>query len=281
MLLYKYLGWEDEMPEFAHLPLLLRPDGNGKLSKRDGDKLGFPVFPLEWKDPSNSEVSSGYREKGYFPESFINMLAFLGWNPGTTQEIFTIENLTDAFSLERVGKAGAKFDLDKARWYNQQHLRSKSNQELAKLFMPFLKKAGINSEVSFTEHVCGLMKERATFIADMLEGQYFFVAPKTYDERTLNKKWKDQTPEILAGFKRELEKIPAFSADSIEILFKDYLERNEYSIGSVMPNLRLLITGIGSGPSVFGIIELLGKEETLSRIENGLSRISSINEKKH
>ena len=275
MLLYKYLGWEDEMPEFAHLPLLLRPDGNGKLSKRDGDKLGFPVFPLEWMDPSNNVVSSGYREKGYFPEGFINMLAFLGWNPGTTQELFTLDQLTEAFSLERVGKSGAKFDLEKAHWYNQQYLRSKPNKELANLLMPFLEKAGINTSMAFAENVCGLMKERATFIPDMLEGKYFFIQPNEYHEQTFNKKWKEETPEILSGFRKVLEEIQVFTSSNIESSFKEYLERNEYSIGSVIPNLRLLITGIGSGPSIFDIIELLGKEETLSRIVNGLNKLTS------
>jgi len=274
MLLYKYLGWENEIPEFAHLPLLLRPDGNGKLSKRDGDKLGFPVFPLEWKDPSSDLVSSGYREKGYFPESFINMLAFLGWNPGTTQELFTLDQLVASFSLERVGKAGAKFDLEKAHWYNQQYLRSKPAKELANLFIPFLNKNGINTNLELVEKVCELMKERATFISDMMEGEYFFVPPKKYDEKTFHKKWKENTPEIISKFNEILKNISKFKSSNLESNFKSFIESNGYSFGAVMPNLRLLITGIGFGPSIFEIMSLLGKDETTSRITNGIHKLS-------
>jgi glutamyl-tRNA synthetase len=276
ILLYRYLGWETEMPEFAHLPLILKPDGNGKLSKRDGDRLGFPVFPLEWKDPNSGEISSGYREKGYFPEAFVNMLALLGWNPGTEQEIFTLEELVQAFSLERVGKSGAKFDPDKTRWFNQQYLRKKSNEELAELFIPELVKAGIDIskfDKEYIAKVCGLMKERATFVRDMLEGLYLFKAPENYDEKTVQKKWKENTPDIIKSLREKLAAINDFTAENIEKTFKDYLEEHKLGFGAVLPNLRVLITGVGMGPSLFEICALIGKEETLQRIDRGLEKL--------
>jgi glutamyl-tRNA synthetase len=205
VLLYRYLGWEDAMPTFAHLPLILKPDGNGKLSKRDGDRLGFPVFPTEWVNPETKEISSGYRESGYISEAFINMLSFLGWNPGTTQEIFSMEGLIDAFSLERVGKAGAKFDFDKTRWFNQQYLRSKSKEELAQDLQIILKENGVEAEDSFVATVCEQLKERATFVKDMWkEGTYYFSAPTSYDEKTIRKKWKEDTPKYVSELKDKL-----------------------------------------------------------------------------
>ncbi|HEY9082856.1 MAG TPA: glutamate--tRNA ligase, partial [Vicingaceae bacterium] len=197
VLLYQYLGWEEVMPQFAHLPLILKPDGNGKLSKRDGDRLGFPVFPIQWTSPEG-EISSGYRESGYFPDAFINMLALLGWNPGTTQEIFSMEELIQAFSLEKVGKSGSKFDPEKTRWFNAQYLRSKPNETLAELIKPLVAAKGFAMPSdSFLTQYCGLMKERAVFINDLLAEDYLFVAPTTYDEQTVNKKWKPETPEII------------------------------------------------------------------------------------
>tara|TARA_Y100000589_G_scaffold317298_1_gene343129 strand:+ start:58706 stop:60247 length:1542 start_codon:yes stop_codon:yes gene_type:complete len=278
VLLYKYLGWEEEMPQFAHLPLILKPDGNGKLSKRDGDRLGFPVFPLEWKDPKSGEISSGYREKGYFPEAFVNMLALLGWNPGTEQELFTLDELVQAFSLERVGKSGAKFDPDKTRWFNQQYLRKKSNEELAELFIPELEKAGIDVakfDKEYIAKVCGLMKERATFVREMLEGIYLFKAPENYDEKTIRKKWKENTPEIIKSLREKLAAIDDFSSENIEKTFKAYLEENNLGFGAVLPNLRVLITGVGMGPSLFEICALLGKDETLKRIDTGLEKLAA------
>jgi glutamyl-tRNA synthetase len=270
VLLYRYLGWEDEMPEFAHLPLILKPDGNGKLSKRDGDRLGFPVFPLDWKT-AEGEIYTGYREQGYFPEAFINMLALLGWNPGTSQEIFSMEELINAFSLERVGKSGSKFDPDKTKWFNQQYLRKKSNAELAKLLVPYLEKEGISDiDLSYIEKVCELMKERASFVKDMLEGIYLFRSPESFDEQIFRKKWKDNTPEILKGFEQEVSKIELFTAENIETVFKNYLEQKGLGLGQVLPNLRLVLTGKGAGPSLFSIMELLGKEETLKRIKTGV-----------
>jgi len=274
VLLYKYLGWEEEMPQFAHLPLLLRPDGNGKLSKRDGDRLGFPVFPLQWKDPSSGEISSGYREQGYFTEAFVNMLAFLGWNPGTTQELFSIEELIESFTLDRVGKSGSKFDLEKAYWYNQHYLRAKTNEELAVLLKPVLEDNGISAPDDFIAAMAGLMKERATFVSDMVEGRYFFEAPKEYDPKVVSKKWDEDTAAIVIELVSSLESLVGFGATDIENCIKSHLEEKEIPIGSIMPVLRLLLTGGGAGPAVFDIAALLGKEETLSRMNAGLKNLS-------
>ncbi len=275
-LLYKAFGWEDTMPQFAHLPLILKPDGNGKLSKRDGDRLGFPVFPLEWVDPTTNETSSGYREKGYFPEAFINMLAFLGWNPGDERELFSLDELIEAFSIERVGKAGAKFDADKTKWFNQQYLRMKTDEELCELLLPKLKAEGITAEKEFVTKVCGLMKERASFVEEMMTDKFYFEAPTTYDEKTIKKKWKDDTPNIIAGLRKVLAGIGDFSEENIEVEFKKYLEENEYGFGKVMPGFRLLVTGKGMGPSMSAICSILGKEEVLSRIDNGLPKVESL-----
>jgi len=266
VLLYRYLGWEDTMPKFAHLPLILKPDGNGKLSKRDGDRLGFPVFPLQWQDPVSKEISSGYREHGYFKDAFVNMLALLGWNPGTTQELFTREELINLFSLERVGKAGAKFDADKTKWFNQQYLRSTSNSDLADLV---LQTENINIEKTKLEKIVGLMKERATFIKDILqEGQYFFSAPQQYDANTLSKKWnKETSPTILNALKSTFANIEDFSAENIEANFNAFLKEQNLGFGQVGPLFRLAITGLGMGPSLFEISAILGKDEVLNRIQ--------------
>jgi glutamyl-tRNA synthetase len=275
VLLYRYLGWEDAMPQFAHLPLILKPDGNGKLSKRDGDRLGFPVFPTEWMNPETKEISSGYRESGYISEAFINMLSFLGWNPGTTQEIFSMEGLIDAFSLERVGKAGAKFDFDKTRWFNQQYLRSKSKEELAQDLQIILKENGVEAEDNFVETVCEQLKERATFVKDMWEeGKYYFAAPTSYDEKTIRKKWKEDTPKYVSELKDKLSVLSDFSSENIEVEFKDYLEENELGMGRLLPAFRVCLTGLGMGPSLFDIASLLGKEETIKRMETALEKIN-------
>jgi glutamyl-tRNA synthetase len=271
ILLYRYLGWEDTMPKFAHLPLILKPDGNGKLSKRDGDRLGFPVFPLEWKDPETGEISSGYREKGYFPEAFVNMMAFLGWNPGTTQEIFPIEELIQAFSLERVGKSGAKFDPDKTKWFNQQYLRAKSDEELGQLLSGFVEG---EFDAGFLASVAGMMKERASFATDLATGDYFFGAPTSYDEKTQRKKWKEETPERMKALVTNFEPLEPFDSEHIEVSFKKFLEDNELGMGAVLPNFRLLVTGQGMGPSMFQIAEVLGKEETLKRMTEGIEKLS-------
>tara|TARA_B100001142_G_scaffold301202_1_gene326632 strand:+ start:562 stop:2085 length:1524 start_codon:yes stop_codon:yes gene_type:complete len=267
VLLYRYLGWEDKMPEFAHLPLILKPEGNGKLSKRDGDRLGFPVFPTQWINPETKEISSGYRESGYIPEAFINMLSFLGWNPGTTKELFSIQELIENFSLERVAKSGAKFDFDKTKWFNQQYLRAKSKEDLAKELQVILKENGVNAEDNFVEAVCEQLKERATFIKDMWkEGKYYFSAPITYDKKIIRKKWEENTSNHMLGLKNRLQMVSNFTADSIEKEFKIYLEENKLAIGKLLPVFRISLTGIAMGPSLFDIAALLGKEETIRRI---------------
>ncbi len=270
VLLYRYLGWEETMPLFAHLPLLLKPDGNGKLSKRDGDRLGFPVFPLEWKDPSTGEISSGYKQRGYFPESFINMLAFLGWNPGTPQEIFSLDELVDAFTLERVSKSGAKFDPEKTKWFNQQYLRSKSDMELGSLL-----KEKIKGEFSpeYMAGVASLMKERASFVDDMLEGDYFFGKPTEYDKETVTKKWKPETPALISELKERFANVSEWKSEVLESAFKTFLEEKGLGMGAILPNFRLTVTGKGMGPSMFAIAELLGKEETLTRMQEGIDKI--------
>jgi len=280
VLLYRYLGWENEMPRFAHLPLLLKPDGNGKLSKRDGDRLGFPVFPLEWKDPSSGEVSSGYREKGYFPEAFVNILSLLGWNPGTNQEIFSMEELIQSFSLERVGKAGAKYDPEKARWFNQQYLKEESDIELAKAI---LAREDCPAEVKdrgeeFLSRVCALMKERAVFLKDIpIEGAYFYSAPESLDEKTLKKKWKDTTSDTMNEWLGILEGIDQseFKAERIEEEFKQFMDEKGLGFGAILPPFRLLISGTGMGPSLYEIAELLGKDEVLNRMGSNLQKIDA------
>jgi glutamyl-tRNA synthetase len=273
VLLYRYLGWEENMPKFAHLPLILKPDGNGKLSKRDGDRLGFPVFPLEWTDPSTNEISSGYKEKGYFSDAFINMLAFLGWNPGTSQELFSLDELIEEFTLERVGKSGAKFDPDKTKWFNQQYLRNKSNSDLGKLLKGKIEK---EYPAEFLAEVAGLMKERASFVEDMLEGDYLFNPPSQYDAKTLRKKWKETTPANMENLKKVLNEIADFNATEIELRFKAFLEDNDLGMGAVLPNFRLLVTGKGMGPSMFQIAALLGKKETIDRFNHGIEKITQI-----
>ena len=264
VLLYQFLGWEDIMPKFAHLPLILKPDGNGKLSKRDGDRLGFPVFPLQWEDPMTKEVSSGYREKGYYPEAFINMLAFLGWNPGTSKEMYSLEELIQDFSLERVGKSGAKFDPEKTKWFNQQHLRIKSNSELAESIMPSL---NYNVNTVFLEKVVELMKERATFSNELLSEDYFFELPKEFDEKTFRKKWKENSSEIMKDLFNQINELEDFTTENIENTFKEFITKKEIGMGAVLPCMRLILTGKGMGPSVFAIASLLGKEEVMSRYQ--------------
>ena len=274
VLLYRFFGWEDVRPEFAHLPLILRPDGNGKLSKRDGDRLGFPVFPLEWKDPSTGEISSGYREKGFFPEAFINMLAFLGWNPGTEQELFTMDQLVESFKLERVGKSGSKFDADKTRWYNQQYLRHKANEELVDLLIPHLESASIRYTKETLPAYVELMKERAVFVVDMLEGRYLFERPDSYDEQTISKKWKENSGEIITDITNRFE-ASSFEPDALNEIFSAYLKEKELGMGAVLPLLRVLLSGKGAGPSLFDIMAFLGKEESVSRLREGVRSLAN------
>ena len=272
VLLYQFFGWK--CPQFAHLPLILKPEGNGKLSKRDGDRLGFPVFPTEWTNPESKEVSSGYREEGYFPEAFTNMLAFLGWNPGTTQEIFSMDELIKAFSLERVGKSGAKFDFDKTKWFNQQYLREKNGVFLADKLVKSIPHAQ-DIDNRYLSNICDLMKERAIFISDIwTSSQFFFNPPCEYDEKTRSKKWKEQTPEVLNSIIELFSSMDDFSAEKIEKQFKSHLEKNDWSFGMVLPVFRLSVTGLGAGPSMFTISYLLGKEEVINRIHTAVKKLS-------
>ncbi len=265
VLLYEAFEWE--APQFAHLPLLLRPDGNGKLSKRDGDRLGFPVFPTKWV-AADGEIYSGYRENGYFPEAFINMLAFLGWNPGTTQEIFSLDELCEAFTLERVAKAGAKFDADKTRWFQSHYLRATPNEELALQLSQILTD---KHDLASLTTVCGLMKERATFVEDILtEGSFLLGKPESYDEATVSKKWNENAAGLMLDWKVKLENLSSFEASTIEEAFKAFIAEKEMGIGAVLPLFRLLITGKGMGPSMFEISAFLGKSECLERIDLGI-----------
>jgi glutamyl-tRNA synthetase len=275
IMLYKAFGWDNSKPEFAHLPLLLKPSGKGKLSKRDGDALGFPVFPLEWIDPKTGDVSRGYREDGYFPEAFNNMLAFLGWNPGTEDEIFSMRDLTSAFDLLKVHKAGAKFDHEKAKWFNHQYLIAKSTEKLANLYKIELKEKGIVVDDSKVLKVVALIKERASFVSDFWDQSYFFFqAPVEYDSKVVKKRWKEGTPEILSDLKKQLELLEEFNHDAIEKTIHDFLEGKEFGMGQVMNPFRLTLVGAGIGPGVLEIAELLGKDETLNRLQAGIDNIN-------
>ncbi len=269
VMLYKCLGWENEMPEFAHLPLILKPSGKGKLSKRDGEKEGFPVLPLEWRAPEG-KISMGFRESGYLPGAFINILAFLGWNPGTEREIFTIEDLVNEFSLENVGKAGARFDPEKAKWYNQQYLKDMPDEYLADSLDEILRENNISAEKDHIIKVVGLVKERACLIRDLWEQSYFFFqAPEEYDQKAVKKFWKDDTGKIISDVSAILENISPFTSPVIEKHVKEYVENNGVGFGRLMNPLRIILVGGNFGPHLFDIMELLGKEEVLRRIKKG------------
>ena len=274
VMLYRALGWEKEMPEFAHLPLILKPTGNGKLSKRDGDKLGFPVFPMEWKAP-NGDTSRGYKEDGYFPEAMVNMLALLGWNPGTEQEIFTLEELSEIFTLERVGKSGSKFDPEKTKWFNQQYLRQKTNAELAELFIPQLNEKNIDAYKFPLEQIIELVKERITF-TDELWSQtfFFFVSPTEYNTKVVKKRWKADVPELLSLLSQKFLKVENFNSDSIHASVEELLTEKETGMGKIMNALRLAITGDALGPDLKIMMEIIGKEETCQRIESAINNIT-------
>ncbi|MCA1746807.1 MAG: glutamate--tRNA ligase, partial [Bacteroidales bacterium] len=268
--LYKALGWEKEMPEFAHLPLILKPDGKGKLSKRDGDKGGFPVFPLEWKDPRSGEVSAGYREAGYFPEACVNILAFLGWNPGTEQELYSLQELVKDFDLEKVGRSGAKFDPDKAKWYNHQYLQQQPVGELARLFAAMLEERGVQPDKKRVETIVELTRERAVFVADLWEhAGFFFEAPAGYEENAVKKRWKEDSPALMQALSEVLTAIEPFEAATLEERVKAEIAQRGWNMGAVMNAWRLLLVGDLKGPSLFKTAEILGKEEVLRRIEHG------------
>lgn len=268
VLLYKAFGWN--APEFAHLPLILKPIGNGKLSKRDGDKMGFPVFPLEWK--TEEGISSGYRENGFFPEAVINFLALLGWNDGTEQEIFSLEELVQKFDLNRIHKAGAKFDPEKNKWFNHQYLQMQSDASLAESFKKILDKKGISTSLDLKK-VVSLIKERAHFVNEFWDlADYFFKAPTSYDEKAA-KNWKEETPSLMQQVISELEKIEDFTSVNIETLLKEWMTINEIGMGKIMQPLRLSLVGALKGPHLFDIIEMIGKAETVKRIEKAIASL--------
>jgi glutamyl-tRNA synthetase len=272
VLLYKYLGWEERMPQFAHLPLLLRPDGNGKLSKRDGDRLGFPVFPIDWLNPENGETASGYREQGFYPEAFVNMLAFLGWNPGTDQELYSLNELIDGFSLDRVSKSGAKFDFDKAKWFNQQYLRRRDENLLTEDVSKELLQRSI-AIPSNLKAICQLMKERAIFPVDILSDGDFFFNEVQYDSPSVSKKWKPESGSQLSSLKNKLMQLDGFSAQKIEEAFTLELTEKNLSFGQLGPVLRIALTGRFTGPSAFEIAEILGKDECAARIDRAIQTL--------
>ena len=270
VMLYEAFGWE--APQFAHLPLLLKPDGNGKLSKRDGDRLGFPVFPMQWTDPKSGEVSSGYKQSGYYPEAFVNMLSLLGWNPGTEQEIFTMDELINAFSLDRCSKSGAKFNVEKTKWFNHEWLMRKSAEEVGKDYQAWLKaEKNIDTDLAFATKVAALVKDRVNFVKELWEQSFFFFEePTTYDEVTVKKRWKENSAEVMSQVSEVIKNIDDFSLANIDATLNKWIEETGYGMGLVMNSLRLMLVGAGKGPHIGEIIELLGKEETLKRIEKGI-----------
>lgn len=275
VLLYKFFGWEKEMPQFAHLPLLLKPDGNGKLSKRDADKMGFPIFPLNWTDPKTNELAKGYKESGYLPEALTNFLAFLGWNPGTTQEIFSMDQLIEAFSIDRIGKAGTKFDILKAQWFNQHYLRSKSDAELSAYLFESLKREGIECVAEKAIKVVALMKERATFPNDLWEnGKFLFQSPTAFDEQVIAKKWNNDAVKVLSAFRDEIMTMDVLTADLAKATLEKVTTHLGIKIGSILQAVRVVITGTPSGPDLMMTMEILGGEETVKRISYALANLT-------
>ncbi|MFT3737362.1 MAG: glutamate--tRNA ligase [Breznakibacter sp.] len=273
VMLYRAFGWEDTMPQFAHLPLILKPNGKGKLSKRDGDKDGFPVFPLQWTS-AEGEVSAGYRESGYFPEAVKNLLALLGWNPGTEQEIFTMEELARQFTIERVNKSGARFDPEKAKWFNHQYLIQKTDAELAELFAPLLEEKGISAGLDKLTTIVSLVKERVNFVHEIWgQTEFFFNTPRSYDEKVAQKRWKDGVPQFMAELAGWFQLQPEWKAEVLKHNASEMITAKEQSFGNIMNALRLALVGGSFGPDLFTIVELLGKEETVKRIKLAVEQI--------
>ncbi len=271
VLLYRAFGWEDTMPRFAHLPLLLKPDGKGKLSKRDGDRLGFPVFPLEWHDPKTGEVSNGFREQGYFPEAVINFLALLGWNPGTEQELFTLEELVEQFDISKCNKSGARFDYQKGIWFNHEYILKKTDEEIADLFAPIVAGNGIDEPMERITKVVSMMKDRVSFVKELWPlCSFFFIPPTEYDEKTVRKRWKADSPQVMTELAALLESLDDFSLENQEHAVMAWIEEKGYKLGDVMNAFRLALVGIGKGPGMFDISAFLGKEETLSRLRRAV-----------
>lgn len=272
-LLYRSFGWD--APEFAHLPLILKPVGNGKLSKRDGDKLGFPVFPLDWKSETG-ETSMGYREQGFFPEAVVNFLALLGWNDGTDKELFTLDELVESFDLARVNKSGAKFDPEKNKWFNHQFLVKKENSELAVYLQSVLNEKGITADNSVVEKVAGLVKDRANLTTDLYSlADFFFIAPEKYDEKA-SKNWKEDTSGLMQQVISVIENVKIFEAKEIESTIKNWIQENELGMGKIMQPLRIAMVGEMKGPDLFEIIAVLGKDETIQRLHNAINNFKNI-----
>ena len=277
VMLYRAFGWEDTMPQFAHLPLLLKPDGNGKLSKRDGDRLGFPVFPLDWHNPETGEISSGYRERGYLPEAVVNMLALLGWNPGNDQELMSMDELIRLFSIEHISKSGAKFNIEKAKWFNHEYLQKCSDERIAEMFLPQLKEHGIDAPMDYVVKVCGMMKERISFPSELWDQtHYFFVAPTEYDPKAVSKRWKPGMTTHMAKVIEILNTVP-FQYDAIhQALLEDYIKGNELNMGQIMNSLRLAVVGTTVGPDMLTLVMTIGKEETIARVQRAIDTIGEI-----
>lgn len=271
VLLYRAFGWEDTMPKFAHLPLLLKPEGKGKLSKRDGDRLGFPVFPLEWHDPKTGDVSSGYRESGYFPEAVVNFLALLGWNPGTEQELFTLDELVSLFDITKCSKAGARFDYQKGIWFNHEYILRKSSEEIARLFAPIVANNGVDEPFERVLKVVEMMKDRVSFVKELWQlCSFFFIAPTEYDAKTVKKRWKADSAKVMGELAEVLEGIEDFSVEGQEHVVMAWVESKGYKLGDVMNAFRLTLVGEGKGPGMFDISAFLGKEETLRRMRRAI-----------
>jgi glutamyl-tRNA synthetase len=278
VLLYRFFGWEDTMPQFAHLPLLLKPDGNGKLSKRDGDKLGFPVFPLNWIDPFTQEKTSGFREQGYLPDAFLNFLAFLGWNPGDEREVFSLEELVEAFSIERIGKAGTKFDIAKAKWFNEQYIRTKSNEELTVFLIADAKADGITIPQEKASTIINLLKDRVTFPSDFWrESQFIMTAPKDFDQEVASKKWNGDAVKLLTGYAVALDSFEGqFESDNAKMLLEKTAEAEGIKLGKVMQAVRLAVTGMGAGPDLMQVFAILGPTEVAKRIRYALNTLTIV-----
>ncbi len=280
VLLYEALGWKDSMPQFVHLPLLLKPDGKGKLSKRDGDRLGFPVFPLEWHDPVSGDVSSGYRERGYLPQAVVNFLALLGWNPGTDQEIFSMDELIKEFSFEHCSKKGAKFDFEKGKWFNHEYLINMADNDLAQLFKPELAKHGVDASQFSDDYITravGMIKSRISFVGDIWENaKFFFEAPTEYAPKDIKKRWKDDTPETMRRLIDVINGIDDMTSAHAEEIVLGWIKDNELHMGNVMNAFRLTVVGECKGPHMFDIAELMGKDEIIARIERGIENIKPV-----
>ena len=280
VLLYEAFGWADTAPAFVHLPLLLKPDGKGKLSKRDGDRLGFPVFPLEWHDPKSGETSSGYRESGYLPQAVVNFLALLGWNPGDDTEVMSMDELISRFSLDHCSKSGAKFAFEKGKWFNHEYLQAIPDAELAKLFKPVLSAHGVNFADFSDEYIAkatGLVKSRINFVNDLWDNaKFFFVAPTEYEAKSVKKRWSAEMPAIMTALAGLLESQSDFTGTVIEPVVMQWIADNGYHLGNVMNAFRLTVVGECKGPHMFDITDVLGKTETLERIRTGVERIRPV-----